>query len=367
MSHFNRRQLLASTAAFGCLTNLRLSPGWETTDPGREGVGLRDVAHANGFTYGAATNSWRLDDPDFARVLAHQAELVVPESEMKRDMLEPTPGNFKFEPIRKMIEFCDLHGQSFRGHTLVWYRNNPQWLVEALRSERNPSHLLVKYIQAVVGEFRSSVHSWDVVNESIHPNDGRADGLRDSVWMRALGPDFIDMAFHTARNVDRYAKLVLNETGMIYSERRRKSLLLLCEKLRKRKVPVDVIGLQAHLRAFPLSDFKRKFVAQDFQMFLQELEDMGFAIYITELDVDTKTEGPHDKEVQDQGAAEVCERFLDVAMASPAVQAVITWGLSDRYHRYGRDGRGTPMDADLQPKLLWNVLAQQFSCHSKNR
>src|SRR5690606_18618498 len=69
---------------------------------------------------------------------------------------------------------------------------------------------LKTHVQTVVKHFGDSVISWDVVNEAMNdnppnPTDWKA-SLRQSGWLRALGPDYIEHAF-------RFAKEVIDENG----------------------------------------------------------------------------------------------------------------------------------------------------------
>ncbi len=86
---------------------------------------------------------------------------------------------------------------------------------------------------------------------------------------------------------------------------------------------------------------------------------------ITELDViDQKL--PLDINVRDRIVATVYEDYLSVALDEPAMIALVTWGLSDRYTwlswfrpRYdGSQVRPLPLDANLRPKLAWNAIAR---------
>ena len=56
---------------------------------------------------------------------------------------------------------------------------------------------------------------------------------------------------------------------------------------------------------------------------------------------------------------------MDIVLTQPAVIAVITWGLSDRYtwlkklrpRDYGENIRPLPLNNNLNPKLAWFALA----------
>jgi len=65
---------------------------------------------------------------------------------------------------------------------------------------------MVKHISTVVKHYAGRVYSWDVVNEPLHTMAGRI-GLRASPgWI--CGPQYIDIAFHTAADADPKARLV---------------------------------------------------------------------------------------------------------------------------------------------------------------
>lgn len=55
--------------------------------------------------------------------------------------------------------------------------------------------MMLNHIKTVVGRYAGKIHFWTVVNEAVEPSDGRSDGLRNTPWLRLLGPDYIDMAF----------------------------------------------------------------------------------------------------------------------------------------------------------------------------
>jgi endo-1,4-beta-xylanase len=326
--------------------------------------GLRHIAASRGMVFGTAAASYELKDADFTPVLAREAAQLVPEYEMKRDVLEPRPGQYDFAALDMLAGFAAAHGLSMRGHPLVWYHANPAWLCDALAGRREET-LLTAHIRTVLN--RHALASVDVVNEALKP-PGTEAGLRPSPWLAAFGPRYIDIAFHAARATAPHTQLVYNdwgcEQGAPENDRFRAATLKLLDGLLKRRVPVDALGMQGHLSAFGSRVDQRKLAA-----FIAEVRARGLALLVTELDVDD-TGGPSDIASRDRAVADEARRFLDVVLDSPATGAVLTWSLSDRYVDPPDDWklrlaewrlRKTPYDARMRRKPLWDALAQSFA------
>src|SRR2546428_753340 len=67
--------------------------------------------------------------------------------------------------------------------------------------------ILRQHIIDEVSHFRGKVYQWDVVNEVIDDNAN----LRDTIWLRNLGPGYIADAFRWAHQADPHVKLFLND------------------------------------------------------------------------------------------------------------------------------------------------------------
>ena len=328
---------------------------------------LKTIAAAKGFVFGSAAASYELKDADFPPVLLRDAAQLVPEYEMKRGALETKPGTYDFAALDSLFAFAKKNGLSMRGHTLCWYYANPAWLAPMLAQKRDEK-LLTQHIQTILRRY--PMDSVDVVNEALAPpgTGASADGLRPSLWLDAFGPGYIDMAFHAARAADAKVKLVYNdwgfEQGAAENDRFRATTLRLLDGMLKRRTPIDALGMQGHLSAFGNKVDQRKLRA-----FIQEIRDRGLILLVTELDVDD-TGGPYDTASRDRAVADEARRFLDVALDSPATQAVLTWNLSDRYvdppdemklKLLGWRLRKTPYDMQMRRKPLWDAMAQAFA------
>jgi endo-1,4-beta-xylanase len=232
---------------------------------------------------------------------------------------------------------------------------------------------IVDRIHSLAGRYRGRIHSWDVVNEPIEPKDGRTDGLRTGVFLEMFGPDYLDLAYRTARETDPAARLVVNEYDVELDapeqEARRTALLKLLHRMKQSEIPVDVVGIQAHLSCVSGPPFS----AAILRRFLTEIAGLGLTIQITELDV-ADEHAPVDDTTRDKLVADTYRRFLDAALDEPAVKMVVTWGLSDRHSWIVRrethqskwrsdesPSRPLPFDADLKPKPAYEAITRAFA------
>jgi endo-1,4-beta-xylanase len=360
---FTRRGFLERACVAGAV--LRASIVEDTISHIRGGPTLRSAAATRGIIYGAAVNTAELRDEAFARVLAREAGILVPEYEMKRAIVERVRGVLDFSGSDAIAAFARAHGMHFRGHPLVWHKRNPDWLEEAVRTSRDET-LLTGYVGEIVRHFRGRAHSFDVVNEAIAPVDGRADSWRRTFWLDAFGPAYVDLAYHAARAADSDALLVYNdwgcELGAPANDRFRAATLDFLERARARGVPIGALGLQGHLRAFGTPVDQKKL-----SVFLGHAKALGLKILVTEHDVDDSG-GPSDIALRDRAVADASRRFLDVVLDAGPI-AILTWGLSDRFldspglraELAGYWPRTLPLDRDFQKKPLWHAMVDAFA------
>jgi endo-1,4-beta-xylanase len=142
----------------------------------------------------------------------------------------------------------------------------------------------------------------------------------------------------------------------------RRNLLVCLKGLKQAKVPIQAVGLQAHLQP------QIAFDPRAFDAFLSEIEALGLDIYISELDVNDES-FPDDVAERDRKVAETYTRFLGVALKHPRVKRIVLWGMADPYSFYGpaykqkhpgttRTARPLLLDADFKRKPAWFAVAQ---------
>jgi endo-1,4-beta-xylanase len=94
---------------------------------------------------------------------------------------------------------------------------------------------MLRRVRDMVGRYRGRVRSWDVVNEPLSLTDGRSDDLREAVFLKQIGPEYLDIAYHAAHDTDRHARLVVNEYDIEYDtpeqDAKRAAVLRLLERI----------------------------------------------------------------------------------------------------------------------------------------
>ncbi len=367
---WSRRQFisaLASVTAAGTLSGTLASRA-KLVDAAESS--LRDLAAQKGLIYGCSA---AVDfvvpglpkfDPAFARLVAEQCGLLVPETALDWRYVEPSPGQFNFHQGELLASFAKAHNMKFGNGVLVWGVGMPEWFNSL--SPGQARQVMLNHVTQTVSHYRGRVFSWEVVNEVKAWRGGRTGDLKDTPFLRLVGPDYIEASFRAAAAADPGALLVHNENHLEYDnlddDYGRATLLKLLKGFIAKKVPIGAVGIQSHLRTgnAPFSSAKLK-------DFLSAVADLGLKIMISELDVGEP--GPATQLAdRDMAVARELDRYLGVVLQEKAVIAVITWGLSARYtwltayapRADGQPLRPLPYDSDLRPTAAWQALATAF-------
>lgn len=312
-------------------------------------------------------------DP-YTQTVLDQAGILVAENAMKWSSLRPTPAGYNFTESDRLFAFALVGGQQVRGHNLCWHEQLPSWFGSVATAE-NATSLLMQHIETVAGRYAGRVQSWDVVNEAVHPPDGRPDGLRNSPWLELIGPGYIELAFRTAAQADPQARLTYNdydiELDTPEQEVKRGQVLLLLRRLHARGVPVQAMGVQSHL----LATGSRP--GAGLITFIRQVAAMGMDVYITEMDVNTRAlSGGAD--AQDDAVAAVYRDYLRLVLPEPNVKSVLTWGISDAHtwlntskqpwaqRPDGSRQRPLPFDDHYQPTKAFSAMRDALDVPRKS-
>jgi len=224
----------------------------------------------------------------------------------------------------------------------VWHRQLPNW-IQFSELDTRETHMR-EFIDRVASRYADDVAIWDVVNEPISDEGG----FRDSIWMNAMGEDYIDIAFRQARESDPDGILLLNEYDIAWDTPKTETLFPLLESLLARGTPLDGVGFQMHISS-EFNDYDE--VVRNFQ----KVADLGLDVYITELDVAIWNDNTGFEE-----QAQVYERVLDICLNQPACKALQLWGFTDQYS-WRREQKPLMLDAEYQAKPAYLALQRRLA------
>jgi endo-1,4-beta-xylanase len=303
---------------------------------GQEGRPVRRLPEL-GPTSGVAVRADRLDDAGYAAGLKAFGS-ATPENELKWEISEPDRGRYEFGPADRVVDFAREHGMAVRGHALVWHLQNPGWLNDLSPAELSAA--LADHIKTLMRRYAGRIAEWDVVNEAMG-DDGR---LRPSLWLDKLGPGYIALAFRLAREADPQAKLFYNDYGAEGEGTKADAVYRLVAQLKRQGVPIDGIGLQAHVDTRPVPGYARN---------IARFANLGLRIELTEMDARTESDDAAARRAQ----ALQYERL--VTGCRPCARFTV-WGLDDADSwvpdAYPAFGQATLLDGDLRPKPAFDAF-----------
>ncbi|CAM9162091.1 unnamed protein product [Choristocarpus tenellus] len=259
-----------------------------------------------------------------------------------------------------------------KGHALCWDVASPKWL-ESLGTCRL-REALYRHIRTTVGHFYGRCVSWDVVNEALnHAKQDCSGNLADNVFLRKLGPSYIDDCFRVAHQVDPNVKLFYNDDKVegagLPDGRSDKAdaMVKLLRGMKDRGVPVHGVGLQAHLDSCG-KGFRRTPTPHSIRRNIRRLGEMGLEVNISEMDVRVR-KLPHTIDAF-QAQREIYRDILTAAFAEPSFSGVTFWGVSDVHswvHNFYGEDDPLLWDRGYRRKPAWTGVMEALQTLNTGR
>jgi endo-1,4-beta-xylanase len=338
------------------------------------------------FVVGAAINTELISGQDQRgdALLATQFNSISPENALKWGNIHPQPSQYNFDLADKYVAFGQKHHMFIVGHNLVWHNQVPDWVFHDDKGNLLDRDALLArmkdHIFTVVGRYKGKIQSWDVVNEALN-DDGT---LRQSMWYKIIGPDYIEKAFQFAHEADPQVQLFYNDYSL-ENEPKRNGAIALIKKLQADGIPIAGVGIQGHDNLdFPTVDQEDATIAA--------FAALGIKVAISELDIDVLPSTHHQPtadvslkveqnaalnpyanglpdSVQQQLATRYADLFRVYLKHRDAVERVTFWGVTDAgswlndWPVKGRSSYPLLFDRNGQPKPAYDAVLRVASNH----
>lgn len=240
------------------------------------------------------------------------------------------------------------------------------WTREAL------SAAIQTHIANVVGHYAGACYSWDVVNEALSDGNGT---LRDSVFSRTLGTDFIPLSFQAAAAADPAARLYYNDFSLEFGGSKTDAALDIVRLVQNSTAAfpgarIDGVGFQAHMTvggtpsAAQLAAVFERFVALGVEVAVTELDVRATTTTTTATNATTAPPAADADAVREQQARDYMA-VVGACLAVPRCVGLVVWQFTDRYSwvpsTFPGAGEACLYDADLNKKPAWTSLASQLA------
>ncbi|MCL4178743.1 MAG: endo-1,4-beta-xylanase [Verrucomicrobia bacterium] len=347
--------------------------------PGNARGDSRSLKEAVGdrFKIGVGVGHQVLGNAEDAALIRRHFQILTPENCMKPQAIQPAENEWNFAAADRFVDFARSNRLEVVGHCLVWAKDDrtDAWMKQENGQPVSRETLLRRletHIHTVVGRYADAATMWDVVNEAI--GDGDVGVLRDSVYSRTTGLDFIVTAFKAARAADPDALLIYNDYNG-HKPGKREKLIALLTQLQQRGTPVDAYGMQGH---FELGDDSIPQLRETFDA----LRKLNLKLVVSELDIDVVTRSRwwadggkyrdelsaydpyHDglpPEIERQQAEQYAALFRLFVEYHDLIERVSFWNLHDgqswlNYFPWRRVNHPLLFDRDRRPKPAFDAV-----------
>ena len=293
-------------------------------------------------------------------LLIKHFNVITAENIMKPTYMQPKPGEFYFDEADAMMDFAADNNLSVVGHTLLWHEQSFTWIDEANTSKEEAIEILQHHIRTVMGRYIKRnpglIIAWDVINEAIDQQSGIDPKkwqrhLRNTKWLRLIGPDFLSIAFKTAYEVDPSARFYYNDYNLNVPLKAQ-VVAHMIKDLRKQGVPVTSIGMQGHYSVHT----QMVSVRNSLELFSKI---PGISISFTEVDI---TASGFEKESRLSGLMEIiqgqqyAQLFQIFREYSDIIHRVTFWGMVDK-DSWRADRHPNLFDSEQLPKPAFYAVS----------
>lgn len=334
---------------------------------------LKD-AFEKDFYIGVALNGRIIDQSDSASLdlVKREFNSITAENIMKSAIIHPQRDSFNFEMADKFVALGKNSDMHVHGHTLIWHSQLSPWFA-TIEDSLEFMDATEKHIKDLALHFKGIVDSWDVVNEALN-EDGT---LRNSIFLKKMGEEYLPLAFKWTSEVDPNAKLYYNDYNMTNPEKRQGAIRMI-KKIQDQGIKVDGVGMQGHWHLNYPS-------LEEIEESILDYAKLGVQVAITELDIsvlpnpwdlegaeisqnfeNSEEMNPYTQSLPDSIQTKLANRYKDIfnifLKHRDKISRVTFWGVSDGqswlngFPIRGRTNYPLLFDRELRPKAAYDSI-----------
>ncbi|MBQ3915870.1 MAG: endo-1,4-beta-xylanase [Ruminococcus sp.] len=350
-----------------------------------EGKGLKDE-FADYFRVGNILNGGTVNNSAITARLIKDCNAIECENETKPDATLVKNGssntNIKvsLNSCAAIAEFCASHGIGFRGHTLVWHSQTPEWFFKENFDQYGQwvskdvmNQRMESYIKNMFAAFDTQypdldLYSYDVCNECVSDDYNRtanAGGAREpgygngkSPWVQIYGNNsFVEQAFIYA---NKYAPegcdLYYNDYNE-YWDHKRDCIYTMCKSLYEKGL-LDGVGMQSHIGA----EWEGFTGVSTYVSAMKKYLSIGCDVQITELDisVDNGKYSYEDQAKKYEAIFKAAKEWNENPQSDGRVTLVQVWGPDDGHSWLKSGSNGLLYDASGKPKAAYDRVTSMI-------
>jgi endo-1,4-beta-xylanase len=234
------------------------------------------------FPVGTAIVKERLDEPAYSSLLLKDFNSITSESNMVFKSVHPEKDTWTFTKADAVVNYALKHKIRIHGQTLLYPKDSmmPKFVKEFKGDKAAWKKLMQTHIRTVAARYKGKVLAWDVLNEAIEDNGQ----LRDNIWLRKIGEEYISLAYKYAHEADPNAKLFYNDYGQEYSVRKMAKILDFVKSAKRAGIPIHGLSFQMHTVL--------RVDVNKVRDMLAKAAATGLQVYISELDVSVRYQKP---------------------------------------------------------------------------
>lgn len=335
---------------------------------------LRQLSETNGHFLIGSLFSYKYvydvsDHEAFAKTLSDEFNIISGEWELEAESIWTGPDTYDFKYTDGLLDFAKDNNMQVKWTHLLWHGALPEWSgFESLPAAEFET-AIHNYIDTVMHHCKTYypgiVHDFNVVNEVIDPDEQTM--FRQTIFLEKMGVDFVEKAFTWAHDADPEAKLYICEYDFLGNptdnQAKQDLMYQLVSGLVAKGILIDGIAEQAHLNTEYIDNIDY-YTPQDMAYWSKTMDlyaDLGLKFEVSEMTIAINEDGKGINAERLDRQAEICKEIIELCKTKPYVEAVIFWGLTDKYTYLGSNEHPVLFDGDYVPKPMYYSVYDAFN------